>query len=227
MKILLVEDDAELREPLETALSRAGYIVDGVADSETATWLLTEQEYDLLILDWMLPTQSGIELCKEYRRKGKTAPVLILTAKDKIQDKVMGLDAGADDYLVKPIDILELLARVRALSRRREAWQGRILKLGDLQLNLDTLTVQHQQYTIKLTTRESQLLEYFLLHPHQALKREQLEQALWQWDIEPGTNAITVQIQRLRQSLRKVKAGNWIETIYGWGYCLKEKPFPQ
>jgi DNA-binding response OmpR family regulator len=118
MLILLVEDDLRQLEPLQTALSQAGHIVDGIADSEIATWLIEDKEYDLLILDWMLPKINGIDLCHQYRNKGKTAPVMMLTAKDTIIDKVQGLDAGADDYLVKPIDVLELLARVRALGRR-------------------------------------------------------------------------------------------------------------
>lgn len=117
MRILLVEDDLEQLEPLHEALSEVGHIVDGAQNGETAQWLLGEKDYDLLILDWMLPDFSGLNLCQQYRHSGKTAPVLILTAKDTILDKVSGLDAGADDYIVKPVDLLELLARVRA-------WEG-------------------------------------------------------------------------------------------------------
>ncbi|YAF95548.1 MAG: two-component system response regulator RppA [Nodularia sp. CChRGM 3473] len=220
MKILVVEDDEELLEPLNTALSRAGYIVDGVGSCETASWLIAEQDYDLLILDWMLPTGSGINLCQEYRHTGKTSPVLMLTAKDSILDKVKGLDAGADDYLVKPVDMLELLARVRALARRSPVWQDQILKFADLQLNLDTHTVERQKQTVQLSVRECQLLEYFLRHPRQVLSRDQLEQALWKWDTELGNNAITVQIRRLRQRLQKLGVDQWIETVYGLGYRL-------
>ncbi|MFW9257375.1 DNA-binding response regulator [Nostoc sp. KVJ20] len=220
MKILVVEDDPELLEPLNTALSRAGHIVDGVGNCELATCLIGEQDYDLLILDWMLPTGSGIYLCQQYRHTGKTSPVLMLTAKDSISDKVKGLDAGADDYIVKPVDMLELLARVRALGRRSPVWQDQILKFTDLQLNLDTHTAQRQQQQVQLSVRECQLLEYFLRHPSQILSRDQLEQALWTWDAEPGTNAITVQIQRLRQRLQQIGADQWIETVYGLGYRL-------
>jgi two-component system, OmpR family, manganese sensing response regulator len=223
MKILVVEDDAELLEPLNTVLSRAGYIVDGVSNYDTAFWLLGTQDYDLLILDWMLPTGSGINLCKYYRHTGKTSPVLMLTAKDSILDKVRGLDAGADDYLVKPIDMLELLARVRALARRSPIWQDQVLKFADLQLNLDTHIVARQQQTVQLSVRECQLLEYFLRHPRQVLSRDQLEQALWKWDTELGNNAITVQIRRLRQRLEKLGVDEWIETVYGLGYRLIHK----
>jgi two-component system, OmpR family, manganese sensing response regulator len=225
MKILVVEDDLELLEPLNTVLSRAGHIVDGVASCELATSLLSEQNYDLLILDWMLPTGSGIDLCQQYRNIGKTSPVLMLTAKDSIADKIKGLDAGADDYLVKPIDMLELLARVRALARRSPIWQDQILKFADLQLNLDTHTAQRQQQQVQLSVRECQLLEYFLRHPNQVLSRDQLEQALWTWEAELGTNAITVQIRRLRQRLQKLEADQWIETVYGLGYRLMKPNF--
>jgi DNA-binding response OmpR family regulator len=118
MRILLVEDDPEQLEPLHEAISEVGHVVDGAEDGETAQWLLEEKDYDLVILDWMLPDRSGLSLCRQYRQAGKTKPVLMLTAKDSTLDKIDGLDAGADDYLVKPVDIPELLARIRALGRR-------------------------------------------------------------------------------------------------------------
>ena len=124
MLILLVEDDPLQLEPLQVALEKSGSVVDAIADGITARSLMLDRPYDLLILDWMLPGISGIELCRQFRRAGKTAPVLMLTAKDTTIDKVTGLDAGADDYLVKPIDVIELLARVRALRRRSPLWQG-------------------------------------------------------------------------------------------------------
>ncbi|MBE9055007.1 response regulator transcription factor [Sphaerospermopsis sp. LEGE 08334] len=220
MKILVVEDDSELLEPVNTALSRAGHIVDGVGSCELATSLIAEKDYDLLILDWMLPKGSGIQICQHYRHIGKTSPVLIMTAKDSILDKVKGLDAGADDYLVKPVDIRELLARVRALGRRSPIWQDQILQFADLKLNLDTYTVEKQNQNVQLSVRECQLLEYLFRHPNQVLSRDQLEQALWTWDAELGNNAITVQIRRLRQRLQQIGAENLIETVYGLGYRL-------
>lgn len=150
MKILVVEDDPELLEPVNTALSRAGYIVDGVGTCELATSLIAEKDYDLLILDWMLPKGSGIQICQHYRHIGNTSPVLIMTAKDSILDKVKGLDAGADDYLVKPVDMRELLARVRALGRRCPIWQDQILQFADLKLNLDTHIIERQRRKVIL-----------------------------------------------------------------------------
>lgn len=220
MRILLVEDDTKQIDPIHAVLSKAGHIVDGILEGETAQWLISQKEYDLLILDWMLPDISGISLCREYRQSGKTAPVLILTAKDTTADKVTGLDAGADDYLVKPIDMVELLARVRALGRRSPQWLGDTLHQEDLKLHLSSLTVERGETTVKLSSQESQLLEYFLRHPRQILTRDQIEQALWEWGSEPESNAITALIRRLRQRLQVVGAADWIETVYGMGYCF-------
>lgn len=218
MRILLVEDDPEQLEPLHEALSKVGHIVDGVRNGETARWLLGEKDYDLLILDWMLPDLSGLNLCQQYRYFGKTSPVLILTAKDTIADKISALDAGADDYIVKPVDLLELLARVRALGRRSPNWQGDCLGVADLQLDATCLTVERGQASVRLSPREFQLLEYFVRHPRQVLSRNQIEQALWEWGTEPESNAVSASIRRLRQRLQLVDAAEWIKTIYGMGY---------
>lgn len=221
VKILIVEDDVEQIEPIGEVLSQAGHITDCITDGKTAEWLIGDRQYDLLILDWMLPEVSGISLCSQYRKLGKTAPVLILTAKDSIADKVTGLDAGADDYLVKPIDLVELLARVRALSRRSPLWQGSHLAMGELRLHLDTLCVEYEQQTVQLSTREFQLLEHMLRHGQQVLNREQIEAALWEWDTIPENNAVTSLVRRLRQRLQQVGAVDWLETVYGAGYRLR------
>ncbi|MEL6221601.1 MAG: two-component system response regulator RppA [Cyanobacteria bacterium J06626_14] len=220
MRILLVEDDPDQREPLHEALVHVGHVVDAAADGTTASWLIDEKDYDLLIFDWMLPGDDGIVLCQRYRQAGKAAPVLMLTAKDTISDKVAGLDAGADDYLVKPVDIDELLARVRALRRRSPLWHGDTLTLSNLSLNLDTMQIHRGETTLKLASRDFQLLEYMMRHPNQILTRDQIEQALWEWGDEPESNAVASRIKRLRQKLREVEANHWIETVYGTGYRL-------
>lgn len=220
MLILLAEDDPAQLEPLRTALSKAGHTVDAVEDGETAQWLLTDKSYDLLILDWMLPHVNGVTLCRQYRQAGKTAPVLMLTAKDTTVDKVTGLDAGADDYLVKPIDVVELLARVRALGRRSPLWQGDTLRLSNLQLDLTNLIIERHDKTVQLSGREFQLMEYLLRHPRQVLSHEQIEKALWGWGSEPESNAVTTLVRRLRQRLEVVDAKDWLETVYGIGYRL-------
>ena len=220
MLILLVEDDPAQLEPLQTALSQVGHIVDAVEDGAIAKWLIGEKQYDLLILDWMLPEISGLELCRLYRNGGNVSPVLMLTAKDTIIDKVNGLDAGADDYLVKPVDVLELLARIRALGRRSPLWTGDILTLGDLKLDLTNLNLTRRNTSIQLSVREFQLMEYLLRHPQQVLSRDQIEQALWSWGSEPESNAVTTLVRRLRQRLEAVGSKAWLETVYGMGYRL-------
>ncbi|NJL20272.1 MAG: response regulator transcription factor [Leptolyngbyaceae cyanobacterium SM1_3_5] len=221
MRILLVDDDRDQLEPLHEALTRSGHIVDAVEDGTTALWLMDEKEYDLLILDWMLPGEDGVVLCQRYRQAGKAAPILMLTAKDTTADKVIGLDAGADDYLVKPVDVKELLARVRALRRRSPLWCGDVLQVGSLRLHLDTMRVERNDSSLKLSSRDFQLLEYMMRHPRQILTHAQLERSLWEWGEEPESNAVAARIKRLRQRLRELEAESWIETVYGTGYRLE------
>lgn len=231
MKILLVEDDPAQLEPLRGALTKAGYVVDGVQDGEMAQWLMTTREYDLLIIDWLLPKISGISLCQQYRQASKGTPVLMLTAKDAISDKVAGLDAGADDYLVKPVNFAELLARVRALARRSPLWLGDVLSLDDLQLDISTLKLKRshreQVAEVQLSGREFQLMEYLMRHPRQVVSRNQIELALWEWDMEPESKALTILVHRLRQRLETVGAEEWLRTVYGMGYQLIEPEQPQ
>lgn len=221
MIILLVEDDPAQLKPLCIALSESGHLVDGVEDAQEAQWLMINKDYDLLILDWMLPMISGVSLCQQYRAQGKIAPVLMLTAKDTTADKVLGLDAGADDYLVKPVDIPELLARVRALSRRSPQWHGDRLSLGDLHLHISTLVLERQQTRIRLSSREFHLMEYLMRRSGQVITRDNIEQTLWTWGTEPESNAVTALIWRLRQRLDELDAKSWLETVYGMGYRLK------
>jgi two-component system, OmpR family, manganese sensing response regulator len=221
MIILIVEDDPAQLRPLCLALSQSGHLVDGIEDAEAAQWLLTNKDYDLLILDWMLPQISGVALCQQYRGLGKSSPVLMLTARDATVDKISGLDAGADDYLVKPVDLNELLARVRALGRRSPYWHGDQLWLGDLCLDLTTLTLARQTTQIQLSSREFHLMEYLMRRSGQVIPRERIEQAIWEWGTEPESNAITALVWRLRQRLQELNAKDWLETVYGAGYRLK------
>ena len=220
MRILLVEDDPEQLEPLRTVLVKSGHVVDGVEDGAIAQQLIQDKEYDLLILDWLLPNVSGISLCQRYRQAGKMTPVLILTAKDAVADKVTGLDVGADDYLVKPVNALELLARVRALGRRSPLLQGDTLTLNDLHLHLTTLTLERQATKVSLSGREFHLIEYLMRHPKQVLSRDQIEQALWEWDTLPESKAVATLVHRVRQRLQAVGAEEWLQTVYGMGYRL-------
>lgn len=221
MRILLVEDDPSQLEPLYAALTRCGNIVDAVTDAATAQWLVAEKTYDLMIVDWMLPDDDGVRLCQDFRQAGKATPILMLTAKDTTADKVMGLDAGADDYVVKPVDLTELLARVRALRRRSPGWLGDQLTVSGLVLHLEMMQLQWKNQTLKLKSGNFQLLEYMMRHPKQVLTYNQIELALWEWGEEPESNAVTVRIKRLRQELRKIGLETWIKTIYGTGYCFQ------
>lgn len=221
MRILLVEDDRDLLEPLAEALDAAGHVIDGITDGETAQWLLQQKEYDLLILDWMLPGVSGLSLCRQCRQLGRGTPILMLTAKDAVLDKVSGLDAGADDYLVKPVDLMEFTARVRALGRRSPLWRGDTLTLADLTLHLSYLTLERNGITVELTSREFQLMEYLMRHPEQVLSHHQIEQAVWAWGEEPESNAVASAVRRLRRRLRTLEIDQWIEAVYGMGYRLR------
>lgn len=223
MRILVIEDDHEQLSPLEQALTLSGHIVDGVLDGESAEWLFSEKDYDLLIIDWMLPGISGLEVCKQYRQMGKTSPVIFLTAKNSVKSKLEALELGADDYLVKPIDLYELLARIKAFGRRSTFWQGDILRLGDLSLNLNTMQVERGKNTIELNLKEFQLLEYFLHNPDCVLSRQQIERSLWSQSLEPKSNALSVLVNRLRDRLKQINAHTWIDTIRGRGYRISMK----
>ncbi|AFZ23356.1 response regulator with CheY-like receiver domain and winged-helix DNA-binding domain [Cylindrospermum stagnale PCC 7417] len=223
MRILLVDDEVELTDPLSRVLTREGYSVDAAYDGTSGSNLAQAGSYDLLILDWMLPGKTGLEICQELRRQGKTTPVLFLTAKDTLDDRVEGLDAGADDYLVKPFELRELLARVRALLRRSgvessyTTTTGRLM-VADLELDGENQIAYRQGRIIELSQKESQLLQYFMEHTGQLLTHAQILQHLWQNNEQPSSNVIAALIRLLR---RKIEVGSetpLIHTVYGKGY---------
>ncbi|WJI24822.1 response regulator transcription factor [Thermosynechococcus sp. B0] len=220
MRILFVEDDPHQRQPIYLALQRQGYTVDTAPDLKTAYWLVHEVDYELLILDWLLPDGEGTQLCRYYRQQQKTAPIVFLTAKDTTADKVTGLDVGADDYLIKPVDLLELLARIRALRRRSPLWQGDELTLEGLTLHLETRKLSYQGAEIQLKSRDFQLLSYLMRHPRQVLSCQQIESQLWEWDKSPESNAVAVRVKRLREQLKQLGVEHWLKTHYGSGYSL-------
>jgi DNA-binding response OmpR family regulator len=227
MRILLVEDEADLGSAIQQALNREKYIVDWVQDGATAWDYLDSQwtSYTVAIFDWMLPKLTGVELCRRLRQQNSPLPVLILTAKDRLEDRVVGLDAGADDYLIKPFGMVELLARLRALQRRSPEYQSPQLKVGDFTLDYSTSTVsvQHQDDTnvIALTAKEFQLLEHFMKHPGQIVTRDQLMNRLWEVQSDPISNVVAAQIRLLRRKLADNSYEGLIETVYGLGYRFK------
>ncbi|OIP68898.1 MAG: DNA-binding response regulator [Oscillatoriales cyanobacterium CG2_30_40_61] len=225
MRILLVEDEPDLGEAIKRILTQKAYIVDWVQDGIEA-WNYLENrwtEYTLAIFDWLLPGLSGIQLCQKLRRQGSLIPILMLTAKDTEADKIMGLDAGADDYLVKPFGMGELLARLRALQRRSPQLQPQQLKLNYLMLDYQLYTFSSQKasnnpLTISLTNKEFQLLDYFMRHPNQIVTRDQLLSQLWEVGLEPESNVVAAQIRLLRRKLSDIGCDHLIETVYGLGY---------
>ena len=218
MRLLLVEDDRRLASALRQGLSESGYAVDVVGDGEQGWEMARMEVYDILILDWMLPRLSGVDLCRRLRRAGQQAPILLLTARDDVEDRVQGLDSGADDYLVKPFALQELLARIRALLRRGEgASRNPIMQVGPLQLDPSTRLVQVDSAPVSLTNKELQLLEYLMRNAGQVVSREQIIAGVWGFEFDAESNVIDVYIRSLR---RKLGEQNGIRTVRGAGYQL-------
>ncbi|MBD2293644.1 response regulator transcription factor [Anabaena sphaerica FACHB-251] len=222
MKIILVEDEPDLGAAIKQTLNQEAYVVDWLLDGNEAwNYLETEStQYALAILDWLLPGLSGLELCKKLRSTNSPLPVLMLTAKDRMEDKVMGLDAGADDYLVKPFGMAELLARLRALQRRSPQIQTKKIQLKNFTLDYGTRTLYYQTLEIPLTNKEFQLLEYFFKHPNQIITRDQIINQLWELGEEPISNVVAAQMRLLRRKLEEKGCIPLIETVYGLGYRL-------
>ena len=216
MRILLVEDDPELGDGLTIGLRQAGFAVDWVKDGNSADLALQSETFDLLVLDLGLPRLSGMEVLTRARGRGQTLPVLILTARDATGDKVAGLDAGADDYLVKPIDLDELSARIRALTRRSAGRAVPVLTHGELALDPAAHSVTLGGQTVDLSSREFSLLQLLLENAGRVLTRSQLEQSLYGWRDEPDSNALEVHIHHLRKKL----GGELIRTLRGVGYTI-------
>ena len=227
MRILLVEDEPDLGKAIQRSLSRERYLVDWVQDGNEAwSYLDSPQiEYAVAVFDWMLPGLSGLELCKRLRARNNPLPILMLTAKDRIEDRVTGLDAGADDYLVKPFGMEELKARVRALQRRSPQLQTRQLQAGNLVLDSSTSTLailksKKVEEPILLTAKEFQIMEFFMQHPEQIITRDRLLNQIWEVRTEPTSNVVAAQIRLLRRKLAEYGYDNLIETLHGLGYRL-------
>lgn len=222
MRILVVEDEKRLAEVVKKGLAEEGYAVDIAYDGEEGQYMAESTPYDLVILDIMLPKKDGITVCRELRLKGINTPILMLTAKDSVEDRVKGLDSGADDYLVKPFAFSELLARVRALLRREALSKAPKLQVGDLVMDTLTREVWRGDKKIELTTKEYALLEYLMRHPNMVVTRTMLMEKVWDFDFEGISNVIDVYIRRLRYKLDKEGEESIIETVRGAGYRLRE-----
>lgn len=222
MRILVVEDERRLCNIIKRGLLEEGYALDTAYDGEDGEYLAETNPYDLIILDIMLPKKDGIELCQELRLKRVNTPVLMLTAKDTVEDRVKGLDAGADDYLVKPFAFNELLARVRALLRREGLSKSPRLQVGELVMDTLTREVWRGQRKIELTTKEYVILEYFMRHPNMVITRTMLEEHAWDYEFDSISNLIDVYIRRLRCKIEERGQASLIQTVRGAGYRLRE-----
>ncbi|WP_373546868.1 response regulator transcription factor [Chamaesiphon sp.] len=220
--ILLVEDEIKLARFIELELESEGYRVTVAHDGMSGLSLARESEPDLAILDWMMPGLTGVELCRRLRATGIKIPVILLTAKDEVGDRVTGLDAGADDYLVKPFSIEELLARIRAHLRRTQDTDTDLLQFEDLSLNRRTREVHRGQRSIDLTAKEFDLLQYLMSHPRQVFTREQILENIWGYDFLGDSNIIEVYVRYLRLKLEQESEKRLIHTARGVGYSLRE-----
>ena len=222
-RILIIEDDPAILKVLQRGLAYEGYTVDVATDGRTGLNLAHDHHPDLVILDWMLPGMDGLEVCRRLRLQGGL-PILMLTAKDTIQDRVQGLDAGADDYIVKPFNLDELTARIRALFRRTHVERNQVYQFADLTMDSDSRLVTRGKRLVPLTAKEYELLELFLRHPRQVLTREVIFDRVWGYDFGGESNVLEVYIRYLRQKLELENESRLIHTVRSVGYVLRENP---
>ena len=220
MRILLAEDEPDAARLLSKGLREQSYAVDVVTDGEAAAFQASVNDYDLLILDVMLPLKDGFEVCRELRASGAQTPILLLTARDAVQDRIAGLDFGADDYLTKPFDFHELLARVRALLRRGQALKPELFTVADLTVNTRTHQVKRAGRDLALTAKEYALLEYLARRAGEVVTRAEIAEHVWDEKFDPFSNLIEVYIQRLRRKVDDEHSHKLIHTLRGEGYRL-------
>lgn len=223
MRLLYAEDEEDLNKVVTKKLTEEGFSVDSCFDGREAIDNVQFTEYDAAILDIMMPHADGFAVLKELRKLKKNTPVLFLTARDSIEDRVTGLDSGANDYLVKPFSFEELLARIRVLTREKHNLTENILSIGDLELNLSSHIVTRGGTEINLTSKEYQLLEYLLYNKEKVLSREKIENHIWNYDYEGGTNVIDVYIRYLRKKIDDGFPTKLIHTVRGTGYVIREE----
>ena len=224
MRVLVVEDEVKMASLLKRGLEEEGYAVDIASDGLTGVWMGTEHPYDAVVLDVMLPDMDGFGVCKKLREAGRWSPILMLTARDGVEDRVAGLDAGADDYLTKPFSFAELLARLRALLRRGEPARPTVLTVDDLVLDPATHRVARGGVPIQLTRKEFTLLEYFVRHAGEVLSRTRLIEHVWDFAFEGDSNVVDVYVGYLRQKIDRPFGMDSLETVRGAGYRLREEP---
>ena len=223
MRILFAEDDRDLNNAVKTLLLRSGYQVDSVYDGEDALDYAAAEQYDGMILDWMMPKMDGVEALRRMRAQGINTPCLLLTARDAVEDRVAGLDAGADDYLPKPFNAQELLARIRAMLRRRETFVPDVITFGDLSLDKGTGELRCGERSVRLTGKTFQMMTLFMENPRILFSVQQLMDKVWGWDTEAEISVVWVNISTLRKKLAELGAETEIRVNRGTGYSLEKK----
>ena len=221
MRLLFAEDDRDISKAVQTLLERSGYSVDAVYNGQDALDYIEQADYDGVILDWMMPKKTGIEVLARMRGKGISTPVLMLTARDAIEDRVEGLDTGADDYLPKPFAASELLARIRAMLRRKVDYQHDVIKYADIELDKSAMTITCGKKSVSLNNKAFQLMEMLVEHPGAVLSIDQIMERIWGWDSDAEVNVVWVNISTLRKKLTEIGAHLKIKAIRGVGYSLE------
>ena len=221
MRVLFAEDDRDISKAVQTLLERSGYSVDAVYNGQDALDYIEQADYDGVILDWMMPKKTGIEVLAWMRGKGISTPVLMLTARDAIEDRVEGLDSGADDYLPKPFAASELLARIRAMLRRKVDYQHDVIKYADIELDKSAMTITCGKKSVSLNNKAFQLIEMLVEHPGAVLSIDQIMERIWGWDSDAEVNVVWVNISTLRKKLTEIGAHLKIKVIRGVGYSLE------
>jgi two-component system OmpR family response regulator len=225
VRVLVVEDHPRMAALLARGLEEEGYAVDVVGSGEDGLWMAAETEYDAIVLDLILPGIDGFETCRRIRERGRWAPILLLTARDAVDDRVRGLDAGADDYLTKPFSFAEVLARIRALVRRGATERPAVLVIGDLTLDPAAHTVRRGGNRIDLTPKEFTLLEYFMRHPGEVLSRSRIVEHVWDFAFEGDSNVVDVYVRYLREKVDRPFGSRSLETVRGVGYRLRSEGY--
>ncbi len=222
MRLLFAEDDRDIAKAVQTLLQRSGYSVDTVFNGQDAVEYIEAGEYDGVILDWMMPKLSGIEVLAHMRSRGYSTPVLMLTARDAVDDRVEGLDTGADDYLSKPFATSELLARIRAMLRRKEDYKHDVIRFSDIELDKSAMSIKCGGQSVRLNNKAFQLMEMLVEHPGAVLSINQIMERIWGWDSDSEINVVWVNISFLRKKLSELGAHAKIKAVRGVGYSLEK-----
>ena len=223
MRLLFAEDDRDISKAVKTLLKRSGYSVDVVFNGRDAIDYIEAGEYDGVILDWMMPKLSGIEVLQKMRSAGIKAPVLMLTARDAVEDRVDGLDAGADDYLPKPFAASELLARIRAMLRRKEDFRHDVIKFADIELDRSAMSIRCGENSVRLNNKAFQLMEMLMEQPGRVFEINRMIERIWGWDSDSDMNVVWVTISNLRKTLKELGSTVSVKATRGVGYSLEEQ----